>query len=138
MNYDSHIEKIAKAVGVEEYKIRAEVDVLINEYRKKLIENYIVGAAFKDFEIVAGCKFGIIGEVDGYVVITKSRNKAVQAIKVYEEDSGGGDVDLKPKDLSEGMLWTYKRPEHEGGEFEFYYDFDSKHPKAKHCFYYYI
>ncbi len=135
---DQYIEDIAKEAKAEGYLIQHGVRHLIDDYREELIKNYIEGAGFEDFEVAAGCKIGTIGEGDGYVVITKSRKQALKAMKAYWRDTAGDDFEEKEEDFIEGMLWTYKRPEHEGGEFEFYYDFASKHPHAKKCFYIYL
>jgi hypothetical protein len=136
--FDEFVEAIANQAKVPAWQIERGVDSLVDWYREKLISNYMEGAGFGDLETMCGSKVGEIGE-GGFVVLTSSRKQAVKAVKKYDRDvCGDNGIEVKEKDFREGMCWTYKRPEEEGGDFEYYYDFNSQHPKAKKCYYIYF
>lgn len=116
---------------------RCQIEDYLKNYRERLIENYAVG----DMDM-SGCeKYGgvvclEVGEGDGLVILTKSKVRAIAAFKAYWRDTAGESEtpEFKLEDFSEVSVWSYKRPECEGDEMETFFDFASKHPKAKDGF----
>lgn len=111
------------------------LDDYVKKYRERLIENYSAGD-WGHGEKYGGCEVMEVGEGDGLVIITKSLRQAVKAFRAYWKETAGEPEtpEHKGEDFGHVRVWLYKRPECEGDEVESYFDFTSKHPKAKSGF----